>query len=157
MLLIFCGPPGTGKTTVAQALADRLRADANADADDFELLHSDDFSRNTYEQLYERAVESDPETNWILDGTFYRTEYQKRFRALPDAHLVYVTASLEICLERNRVREDSIDEKGVYAMHAKFEEPQSPDLTLDTDELSVAEAVEAVVRYVRTWTKGSGE
>ena len=147
MILVLCGPPGVGKTTIAERLQSRLREEGP----EFRILHSDDFSRNTYEQMYERVTDADPETDWILDGTFYRREYQERFRTLPNAHLVYVTASREIALERNREREDSIDESGVYAMFGQFEAPESPDLTLDTDELSVEEAVESLERYVQTW------
>jgi adenylylsulfate kinase len=133
--LVLCGPPGVGKTTIAERLQNRLRDEGH----DFRVLHSDDFSRNTYEQMYERVTEADSETDWILDGTFYRRELQERFRSLPDAHLVYVTASRETALKRNREREDSIDESGVYAMFGKFEEPENSDLTLDTEELSVEE------------------
>ena len=145
--LVLCGPPGVGKTTVAERLQSRLRAESL----DFRLLHSDDFSRNTYDQMYEQVTDADPAIDWILDGTFYRRELQERFRDLSDAHLVYLTASRETALERNRARADSIDERGVYAMFGKFEPPESPDLTLDTERSSVEEAVEALVRYVLTW------
>lgn len=151
MILVHCGPPGVGKTTIAERLQRRLREKRH----DFRLLHSDDFSRNTYEQMYEGVTEADPETDWILDGTFYRRELQERFRSLPDAHLVYVAASREAALERNRERENPIEEQGVYAMHGKFEEPENPDLTLDTDELSVEEAVDALERYVHEWRKNT--
>ncbi|WP_435177972.1 ATP-binding protein [Halorussus sp. AFM4] len=150
MKLVLCGPPGVGKTTVAGRLRDRLAERGRA----FRLLHSDDFSRNTYPQLYERVTGGDPDADWILDGTFYSREWQERFRALPDAHLVVLTASLETALDRNRQREDSIDERGVRAMHAKFETPERPALTLDTEELSVEESVDALERYVLTWAEG---
>jgi hypothetical protein len=68
------------------------------------LLHSDDFSRNTYDQMYERVSGADPDADRILDATFYRHELQERFRDLPDAHLANLTASRETALERNRVR-----------------------------------------------------
>lgn len=147
MKLVLCGPPGVGKTTVAERLQRRLR---NA-GHEFRLLHSDDFSRNTYQQMYERVTDADPETDWILDGTFYRREWQDRFQALSDAHLVHFTTTLETAIERNRGRKNSISERGVRAMHGKFEPPENPDLTLDTEQLSVAEAVDAIERYINTW------
>ena len=38
-------------------------------------------------------------------------------------------------------------------MHGNFEEPRQPDLTLDTEELSVTEAVGAIERYAETWLR----
>ncbi|WP_132060208.1 AAA family ATPase [Halorussus amylolyticus] len=146
MILVVCGPPGVGKTTIANRLHDRLRAAGR----DFEILHSDDFSSNTYGQLFER-VRDDPEADWILDGTFFERATQERFRSLPDAHLVSVAASLETCLKRNRERENPIEQRGVHAMHANFDVPRNPDLTLDTERLSATEATDALERYVETW------
>ncbi len=146
MKLLLCGPPGVGKTTVGEGLLGRLR---EADRD-FRVMHSDDFSRNTYGRMYER-VTADLDADWLVDGTFYRREWQDRFRNLPDAHLVYLTASLDTALERNRERENPISEQGVRAMHGKFEEPRHPTLTLDTEKLSAKDAVDALERYVETW------
>lgn len=146
MLLVVCGPPGAGKTTIAAHLRERLRA-AGLDC---QVLHSDDFSRHTYDRMYDRVSET-PDADWVVDGTFYRREWQERFRALPDAHLLYVTASLETCLARNRARENAIDERGVRVVYRQFDPPENPDLALDTDELSVENAVDALERYVRTW------
>jgi adenylylsulfate kinase len=147
--LLLCGPPAVGKTTVAERLQSRL-----GEADhDFRVLHSDAFSRNTYDQMYERVTGADPDADWILDGTFYRHELQERFRDRPDAHLAYLTASRETALARNRVRANPIDERGVYAMFGRFEAPENPDLTLDTEGSPVEETVDALERYVLTWEK----
>ncbi|WP_224449109.1 AAA family ATPase [Haloprofundus salilacus] len=147
MILLVCGPPGAGKTTVATRAAERLAA-AGAP---FEVLHSDDFSRRTYERLYDRVVER-PDADWLLDGTFYHREWEERFLQLPNARLVHVTASLQTCLERNCARENGIDERGVYVVHAEFDEPGADaDLTLDIDELDADEAADALVDAVRRW------
>ncbi|WP_224268415.1 AAA family ATPase [Haloprofundus salinisoli] len=147
MILIVCGPPGAGKTTVSARAAERLAAVGTP----FEVLHSDDFSRRTYERLYDRVAER-PDDDWLLDGTFYRREWQERFLRLPDVHLVHVTASLETCLERNRARENGIDERGVYVVHGEFDDPGArADLALDTDELGIDEAVDALASAVRRW------
>jgi adenylylsulfate kinase len=152
VILVFCGPPGVGKTAVAECLQHRLAAAGL----EFRVLRSDDFSRDTYRRMYERVSDAvaGGETDLILDGTFYRREWQDRFRALPDAHLVSVTAGLETALARNRERTDPIDERGVRVLHAQFEEPKRPDLTLNTEVLSVGDAADAVGRYVLTWRTG---
>ena len=146
MKLLLCGPPGVGKTSVGEELLGRLRGAGHA----VRSLHSDDFSRNTYGRMYDRLMD-DPDADWLVDGTFYRCEWQDRFRNLPDAHLVYLTASLDTALKRNRERRNPISERGVRAMHGKFEEPMNPDLTLDTETLSVEGAADALERYWETW------
>lgn len=143
MIVVICGPPGAGKTTVAERAHERL-ADRGID---LRLLHSDEFSRRTYERIYERVEGSDDD--WLLDGTFYDATWQERFRAL-GARFVLVTASLETCLERNRARPEPIDEAGVRTLHHEFHDPR-PDLRLDTDEVGVDEAVDRVVAAVESW------
>lgn len=144
MIVVLCGPPASGKTTLATGLQERL-ADRGHD---FELLHSDEFSRRTYEQMYRRVADSDE--NWILDGTFYDRTWQERFRAIGDAYVVWVTASRETARERNRARDHSLPEQGLHAMHAKFEPPRE-DLVIDTDELPVTEARRTLESAVLSW------
>lgn len=148
MIIILCGPPASGKTTLATRLQERLADRGHA----FEILHSDDFSRRTYEQMYHRVADSD--ANWILDGTFYSRELQERFRALGDAYLVWVRASIESALERNRTRDDAISERGLHSMYAKFEPPRE-DLDIDTNELSVDEATDHLESAVLSWLNGN--
>lgn len=143
-ILLFCGPPGAGKTTLAERVRERLAGAGRA----FAIVHSDEFSRRTYERMYERVA--DEGGDWILDGTFYRGEWRERFRDLGDVRVVHVTATLETCLERNRERADAIDERGVHVVYREFEAPDA-DLTIDTDEVSVEDAVRTVEREVDRW------
>lgn len=96
MLLLLCGPPAAGKTTIASRLRERLAETGRNVA----LLCSDQFDRRTYEQMYERVTDG-PETDWILDGTFYKQEWRERFRSIDDLTLAYITVDLDTCLERN--------------------------------------------------------
>ena len=144
MIVIVCGPPAAGKTTLTNRVHKRL---ATAGAD-FKVVRSDEFSRRTYEQMYEQVAESG--TDWLLDGTFYEQEWRERFRELGDVRVVYVDASLETCLERNREREQSIDEQGVYVIYSEFEEPDA-DLTIDTDDYGIEAVVEEITRRIERW------
>lgn len=151
MLVVLCGPPAAGKTTLARRLRERLATRGH----EFDVLHSDDFARRTYERMYERVREIGGD--WILDGTFYRRRHRERFRRLDDCYVVWLRASLETCLARNREREAAIPERGVHVMVAEFEPPRA-DLTLDTDDRSVEGALDrleaAVLRRVDATADG---
>lgn len=139
VVVLVCGPAGAGKTTVAAALRERL-ADRGLS---FELLHSDDFSHDTYRRMYERVADSG--ADWIVDGTFYRREWQTLFQRLDDAVLVvYLRADLETCLARNRAREDEISERGVRVVWHEFDPPRA-DVTVEVDDLDPEEAVNRIL------------
>jgi len=145
VIVAICGPPGAGKTTIAERLRDRLTEGGRS----VELLHSDQFSRRTYEQLYERALEAADADVVLVDGTFYREAFRDPFRDL-GARFLLVTADLETCLRRNRSRENSIDEVGVRVVHGEFA-PLDADLTIDADELDPGAAVERIARAIERW------
>lgn len=138
MIVVICGPPAAGKTTVATLLRDRLEERRTPVL----LLDSDEFGRNTYQRLYERVAGSDED--WIIAGTFYKEPWQKRFRRLEDVVFVSLEADLETCLERNRRREEPIDEKAVHIVWREFHEPEDA-LTVDVTERSPDAVVDRIV------------
>ncbi len=144
MIVAVCGPPAAGKTTLADRLRERLAAEDVA----VSSLRSDDFSRNTYDRMYDRVAAA-PDEHWVVDGTFYREAWQERFREL-GARFVLVTAPLDVRLERNRGRADPIDETGLHVVSAEFHPPDA-DLTLDTGELGVDAAADRLYDAVRGW------
>ncbi len=144
VIVLLSGPPASGKTTLATRLRERLAARGHG----FDLLHSDDFSTRTYERMYERVADADGD--WILDGTFYAREIRERFRTLDDVYLVWVDVSRKTALARNGNREDPISETGLHVMHSTFEPPRA-DLTLDTDDCSVGEALDRLEAAVLGW------
>lgn len=153
VILLVGGPPGAGKTTLATRARDEL-ADRGRE---FRTLRSDDFSRDTYDRMYRRVLGTDDD--WIVDGTFYHREWRERFYDLGGVRIVYVTASLETCLRRNRERADPIDEDGVHVVYREFDQPRA-DLTVDTDETPPDAAAERVADAVERWLaatrRGSG-
>ncbi|ELZ15216.1 hypothetical protein C477_18560 [Haloterrigena salina JCM 13891] len=151
MILVVCGPPGAGKTTIAEALRQRLEARDEPVA--VRLHHSDDFSSRTYEQLFERVRDDLREALTIVDGTFYEREWQTQFRTLgfrEEIRFVTVTAGLETCLERNRTRANPIGEQGVQVVYREFDAPEDA-LEIDTDETNVGDAVDRIVGALESW------
>lgn len=165
MILAVCGPPGSGKTTIATRVHDRLRDDvtsrgcddvASRDRDalasddrDVRLLHSDDYAHYPYDRMYDAVTASDD--HFVLDGTFYRRAHQQPFLALPDCHFALVRADLDTCLRRDYER-DGIGEKAVRVIHSEFHEPPV-DLVLDTDILPVEDAVRLLTDRAREWLR----
>ena len=138
MIIILCGPVGVGKTTVAE----KLRPELEKKCFDFRIMHSDDFSTHTYDQMFDKVKDSDK--NWILDGTFYREDIRGRFRNLANVLIIWVKADLETCLERNEMREEPLEEKVVHIMFHKFEEPDA-DIVVNTDDLDTNEVVDKIL------------
>lgn len=138
MIVILCGPVGVGKTTVSEILKTRLYEKGL----DFKVMHSDEFSSHTYDQMFDKVKESDE--NWILDGTFYREDIRDKFQRLDDVMMVWLKAELDTCLERNEQREDPLEKKVVHIMYHRFEEPDT-DIKIETDDMDSEEVVDHII------------
>lgn len=100
--------------------------------------------------MFDRVAAATDTDHWVLDGTFFRREWRNRFYRLDDVREVWVKASLETCLKRNRERDEPISETGVRALHGRFEPPRA-DLEIDTEALGVEEAVDRLEAAVGDW------
>ena len=156
VILVVCGPPAAGKTTLASRLHQRLAADGI----EFRVVHTDDLQSPRYDRLFER-VAANPSANWLLDGTFYKRQWQERVREFPDARIVFVTADRDTCLRRNHERDgggssdvsDGIPDRAVKVVYDEFDRPDA-DFVVDTDVLPVETAVDLVEERVRGWLDG---
>ena len=139
MIVLFCGPPASGKSAIVKRLVKEL--------EDWKLIASDEFKRKTYRHMFIETERWAGRVRYlILDGTFYKKEWRDRIREIAEERreevlTVYVTCSLKTCLERNRLRKEQIDEKAVSIIYNQIEKPEKASLSLDTDVLSVDEAV----------------
>ena len=139
MIVLFCGPPASGKSAIAKRLVKEL--------EDWKLIVSDEFKRKTYRHMFVETERWAGRVRYlILDGTFYKKEWRDRIREIAEVKgeevlTVYATCSLETCLERNRLRKEQIEENAVSIIYHQIEKPEKANFSLDTDVLSVDEAV----------------
>jgi adenylylsulfate kinase len=158
----FTGLPSAGKTTLARALAERLRADGH---EHVELLDGDvarehltkglGFSKEDRDENVRRIgwVASLLARNGVIVLASVISPYRAvrdEVRAMHDGRFVevHVATPVEVCAER--------DVKGLYARHRAgkianltgvddpYEAPLSPEIVVPAHQQSVDESVESV-------------
>jgi predicted kinase len=157
MLVLVCGHPGTGKSTVAEGIADRLDARLlRTDVVRKELYpdpeYTDAESASVYDELFDRArTSAEDGRHIVLDGTFRHKPLRERAAAVAteagvEFSLVRVVCDEETVRERIRARDDD-ESDADFAIHQQLKEEFEP---LDDDHLvvdnsgSLAETREAV-------------
>ncbi|MFP8955166.1 AAA family ATPase [Natrialbaceae archaeon A-CW3] len=144
-LVVVCGLPGTGKTTVAGELTDRLEAVLiRTDVVRKDCFPDPDYTaaetRATYEETLSRAanvLERDGVA--VVDGTFRREPLREQARAVAQAadarfELVRVTCETDVVRERIAEREDDESDAdfSVYTLlESEFEPPTEPHHSID--------------------------
>lgn len=145
MILMLCGPPGAGKSSIARRLMDRL--------DDAHLISSDQFKRRTYDRVM-REVERrlGMQRHLVIDATFYKRRWRDRLREISADEgrvvTILIECSLETCLERNRERGTPIPEEAIHRIWNEFERPEDPDIRIDAEEESVEQAVDKILEEI---------
>jgi len=135
-LVVVCGLPGTGKTTVARAVADRLDATRlRTDVVRKELVadpeYTSDEERRVYDELVSRAGDrlADGEPV-VLDGTFYRARHRDRAAALAADRgvpfdLLRVECPPSVVERRMAGREDDASDAD-FGVHLQYREQFEP-------------------------------
>lgn len=144
MLVVVCGLPGVGKTTVSEHLAERtgydlLRSDVVRKELVAEPTYDEDEDRRVYGELFARARDRiDRDGGCVLDATFGSVE--RRARALRvadgsgvDCVLVKVECDLPVVRERIERREDDASDAD-FAVHLEHREAFDP---IDRDHVTV--------------------
>jgi len=166
-VLWITGLPGSGKSTVASALKEKtgdavvLRMDAMRKIVTPEPSYSDEERECVYRSLVFTA-----NTLWslghnvIIDATGNRRSWRDLARKIiPGFIEIYLQCPLGLSMDREKTRTDrhaapaGIYEKGragapVPGLTAPYEEPERPELVIDTEKESPAEAAEKIIRLL---------
>lgn len=173
------GLPGSGKSSVAREAASRL----NALGIRVRVLELDEIRRvvtpvprytaEEREVLYRALAYMAlllyrEEVNVLVDATAHSRHFRDLARALiPRFVEVYVRASLDWCQARAKERRGGFAPVDVYGQAGRkgstvpgvdepYEPPLHPELVLDIEQLSVAEAAERLIRYLEASPVGHG-
>lgn len=131
-LVVVCGLPGVGKTTVAENVAERvdaqlLRTDVVRKDIFPEPEYTREESRRVYRELFDRARETvENGRNVVLDGTFKNAQLRDNAVELSESldaefRLVKVECAEEVVRERIASREDD-ESDADYEIHAMYQD-----------------------------------
>lgn len=135
-LVVVCGLPGVGKTTVAERVAERtdgrlLRTDVVRKERFPEPEYTAAETRTVYSALFERARETiDGGSTAVLDGTFREQSFRREARDLADGlevpfELLKVECSEQRVAERIASREGDASDAD-FQVHAQLRDAFEP-------------------------------
>jgi adenylylsulfate kinase len=110
--------------------------------------------------VYAALVLSREGSDVVIDATANMRHWRDAARKLIGSfHEIYVCCPIELCRNREMKRPDSLGaprdiyEKAtagwpVPGVNVPYEEPEAPELTIHTDELTARESAEILVEYI---------
>ncbi len=166
------GLPGSGKTAIAQKVRSIL-AEGGINVKVLELdeirkfitpkpSYSEEERDIVYSSLVYMAkllVESGKPV--IIDATANRRKYRERARKEIDNFAeVFIKCTLDTCMERERRRKAEYAPSGIYkrakeegatvpGVNVPYEKPENPEVTVDSEKMSVEECAEEVVAFIK--------
>ena len=145
MVIVFCGVPGSGKSTIAKLLTEELKKKGRV-----KLFVSDKVKSRVYEKALNFLEKNLGKTDFILlDATFYRRKWRDEVfkkTGRKNVLLIYLRCSLKACLKRNKERKPQIPEKAVHIIFHQMKEPKNPDILIDTEKINPKEAVGIILK-----------
>ena len=161
LLVVYCGLPGVGKSTVSRYTADQLGASRHrSDEVRQELFEEPSYTpaelRATYEELLERArADLEAGRDVVVDATFRERPERDRAAAVAEetgatVTFVRVTCSPEVVRERLQARTDdpSDADLAVYREHRESFEPLVREHVTVDNSGSLAETRRQVDQHV---------
>jgi len=157
-VLIFCGVPGSGKTTIARLVAQALGSAVHIQADTFRFMiprpaYTFVEGRFVYESMFlvgRQALKSGYDA--ILDATFLKEDYRQEAennlaRYCSSSTVVCVTCDLEVAKARNLAREPVVPEASFERLAGAFEEPDE-GIFVRSDKRTPESAADYIVHKV---------
>jgi adenylylsulfate kinase-like enzyme len=125
VIILFCGIPGSGKTTIADTLARHLIALGGV-----KVLSSDRLKPPVYRRIIKILETRRADEDFlILDATFYKKDWRDK---------VTITAA----------GERDIAERALHIVYHRMEPPDAPDLKIDTASVTPEAAAERIFKFV---------
>jgi len=165
MLILICGLPATGKSTVARRLSKALGAELlRTDIVRKELIKKPEYSEEEKEQIYgltfliaDYLIKADVDV--IIDGTFYRDSLRNRARDIAKKRgkrffLIETKCSEDIVLKRLEGRKRNLrspsdaDTSVYYKIKDLFEEIQSKHIEIETG-WNISDAMRDLVKKIK--------
>lgn len=148
MIIVFCGIPGSGKSTIARILIKKLK-----ELGSYKIFISDKVGGQVYKKISKFLKENLGKVNFILiDATFYKRRWQEMVYKIARNHkilIAYLHCSLKTCLKRNKKREPKIPEKAIYIIHHQMERPKNPDISINTDKIKPNKAALKILDKIK--------
>lgn len=162
------GLPGSGKSTVATAVKEKIPDAVILRMDELRKIVTPEPTYSDIEREYVyRALVSTAKNLYelghkvIIDATGNKKSWRQLARELiADFLEVYLKCPIEICIKREEARIDThkaprkIYEKGkkgwpVPGIKAPYEEPEKPEIIVNTEKESPAEAAKKIVKMLK--------
>lgn len=166
VLILVCGLPGTGKTTVASAFAAAMGAlHLNSDVLRKKLGLMGHYTPADKARVYDALIEEAKTALMgklpvIVDSTFYQEKIREPFRRLATncgAELYWIMVRASEPVIRQRVGKERADSEADFAVYEKirdaFEPLAAPCLEVWSDRQTAPEIVATIEQYVR---RGAG-
>lgn len=160
-LVVVCGFPGVGKSTVSAAIVDRLGGTRfRTDVVRNDLFNAPDYTveeeRQVYDEICQRAREAlRRHQTVVLDGTFYRQRYRDRASSIAvdaGSDLLIIRVDCDLQTVRDRISSRSDDESDAdFRIHKLYRERFEP-IERDYELIDNSDEIDETMRQIERLT-----